>query len=217
MATNNRTSYGFRWSTQNGGGPCPQSIPFFVADAYQATVGGSNVDLGVGDPVEMVSDGSVSLAAGSEGTPDPILGIIVGVQRYYDGTVIRSGTVVPGASTGGGILERQTRVLVVPANWGLWEVDVDDNTTATTEAAYQAFINENADHVLVRTKVNGKFRAKPELDISGHATTAGLAWRIVGISQTFDNSDFGGKQVKLVVACNKAQWAGWPATTIAGV
>ena len=215
---NNRLNYGFRWSMgANSGRPCPAPIEMAVADAYQAQVGGSNVDLGTGDPVALVSSGTVKLAAGSEGTPDLIFGIIVGVAQYWDGTRVVRGDVVPGGSTGGGLLDRQSRVLVVPAKAGLWEVDVDENSTATTEAAYRAFIGENADHVLVRTQVRQKYRALPELDISSHATTAALQWRIMDVSRTRDNEDFSGEQVKLIVAVNESSEPGSAATTVSGV
>ena len=214
---NNRLNYGFRWSTGRNSGPMPDPIEKPVADAYQATIGGSNVDLGIGDPVKLVNDGSVALAAGSEGSPDSIFGIIVGIVRYWDGTRIQSGEVIPGGSTGGGLLQRQSRVLVVPASMGYWEADVDENSTAATEAAYQALVNENVDHVLVRTTIRNKFRALPELDISSHATAAATQWRLEGISKTRDNEDFSGEQVKMIVSVNESQEAGAAATTVSGV
>jgi hypothetical protein len=191
----------------------PQPLEKPVADGYQATVGGSNVHLGTGDPVKLASDGTVELCAAT----DACYGIIVGVKRYWDGSVIRSGSVVPGASTGGGLLHRQSRVLVIPAHWGIWEVDVDDKTTATTEAAYQAFLEENVEISNTRTEYAEGFRARSRLDISLHATTAALVWRIVGIAGNQSNQSFAESNVRLLVAINKCQWAGWAATTIAGV
>src|SRR5512134_3950662 len=124
--------YGFRWAS--GQGSMPKAIEYHVADAYQAKADDTttSVDLRIGDPVKLVNDGSVALA----NTTDLVFGIVVAVHRYYNSGLgaVRPGDRVPGAVTGGGLLERQTRVGVVPAKRGLWEIDVDDATTATTEA-----------------------------------------------------------------------------------
>lgn len=194
-----------------------QPIPMQLADAYQAQVGGSDVDVGVGDPVTYVDTGTVALAAGAEGTPDPIFGVIVAVHQYFDGTRIQRGDVVPGASTGGGIYDRRSEVLVLPGSHAWWRVHVDEAATATTRAAYQAFINENTDLTLTRTSVNGKWRANPKLDISAHATTAGMQVRLMEISLSKHNKNFDETNIDLIVAINEGQEAGQAATTIAGV
>lgn len=214
----NRFEYGFRWDVAANGKSCPQPIEMFVADAYQATGdGGSpNVDLNAGDPVKLVSDGSVALA----NTTEDVYGILVAVYRVFDSA---SGNVkpvnrVPGGTTGSGNLERQTRVGVVPASWGIWALQVDDKTTATTEAAYQAFIGENVNHVCAGDTTDAnRPKANPRMDISSHATTAGLTWRIVGISKNVSNQFFDESNVTMLTRVNKGQEAGWPATTITGV
>lgn len=208
----NRFEYGFRWSKANGGSPCPQGSEFSVADAYQATVGG-NVDLGVGDPVIRVSDGSVALAAAG----GPIFGIITGIERYWDGEREVKGTVVPGGSTGSSNLKRETRVLVTLASHGLWEIMADDNVTQTTEAGYRGLIHSNADISLTRTQINNKWRASPRLDVDTADTSADKQLRIMEVSKSLHNEDFSGANVHLIVAINETGQATQAATTIGGV
>jgi hypothetical protein len=209
--------YGFRWYRGNGY-PMPSPIEYAVADAYQATIdgGGTSVDLNIGDPVKYVSDGSVALA----NTTDLVFGIVVGVSNLWDSSLslARPSDRVPGATTGGGILSRQTRVMVVPAKAGYWEIDVDDAVTATTEAAYQALVHGNVEHVCPGdTSNSSRPKADPKLDISSVNTTAGLGWRIMAISKTANNRDFSGANVKLVVAVNDSSQAGSAATNVAGI
>lgn len=213
----NQHKYGFRFHRGLWGHE-PKPVEYAVADAYQATIdgGGTNVDLNIGDPVKMVSDGTVALA----NTTDLVLGIVIGVARIYESATgaVRPSDRVPGATTGGGLLDRQTKVLVVPAKSAEWEIDCDDAVTATTEAAYQALVNENVEHTCPGdTTVSTRPKADPKIDISGHNTTAGLGWRIVGISRTAWNKDFSGANVKLIVRVNDSQEAGSAATNVAGV
>jgi len=169
-----------------------------VASAYQASPGAVNVPLRVGDAVIRVSDGTVAIAvAGSAGK---VYGVIEGIVQVYDAAVgapVKAKT-VPGGTTWTGLVN-QTKVLVRPVKGVIFEVDADDATTATTEAAYQAYRGENAD-ISYSTVLNvGAF---PKLDISTHATTNTLQLNIVGISPTGDNRDFAGANVKLLVQFN---------------
>ena len=210
----NRKSYGFTWSTAaNGGKSCPAPIEMFVADAFQGQDDGSgfSVDLNANDPVKLVSDGSVALA----NTTDNVWGIVVGFVRHFDGTRIARDSKLPGGSTGGGLLERQSRILVIPARAGLWAVQVDDKTTATTEAAYQALLGENVNHVCAG--VTADLTADPQLDISSHNTTATLDWRLVGIDKNLSNADFSQSNVSLIVESNISTGGGAAATPHVGV
>ncbi len=203
---NNTAKYGFRpvrgWP--GGGTNIPTPIEMAIADAYQATSDGaaSNVGLSIGDPVLRVSTGTIGLAT----TTVDVAYIIVGFKPYWNGTFMTPTNYLPGATTGGGVDDRQSRALVVPVQACLWECDVDDNTTATTFDAYQAFIGENVDHTCVADLTNAsRPKANPKLDISGHNTTDTLGWRIVAVSQSMENQDFSGTGVKLIVACNNIQ------------
>lgn len=197
----NRSRYGFRLLNHLAGHVAYEER--IVADSYQANPGAAGaVDLCIGDPVVQANDGTVTIAAAGA----VCWGVIVGVIQYWDSVkgVLWPGTGgrVPGATTGGGIEDRYSKVLVVPVIGVEFEVDCDDAVTATTKAAYQAFVGENCD-LSYSVDTTAK-QANPRLDISTHvATTAG--WRIKRISKTLENVDFSGSYVKLVVECNEVQ------------
>jgi len=209
----NRIEYGFRWFTGNPY-PMPAPIEMTVADdeSFDVSGGASNVKLGPGDPVAIQSDGHVDLAAGNETTAEAAFGIVVGVAPYWDGDFMKPSETLPSDVSYDSNLSRQSKVHVVPVTAGMWEVDVDDSTTATSRSAYQAFVGENADHILTGTTDND--RAYPKLDISTHATTSSLIWRILKVSPTLNNEDFSGANVKLVVVPNVAQSPAFSATGV---
>lgn len=208
--------YGFRpyQGNHKGGGTChPKTVRCTVATGYTGQDDGSgfNVDLNIGDPVKLVSTGTIALANGG----DAVFGVIAGFDYYWDGDVMRPTNKLPAAHAWGTDEGRRPYVHVIPVNACLWEVDVDDSTTFTTKATYQAGVYENVDHTCAGDSATSK--AEPRLDISGHATTASLGWRIEAISQNQANADFSGANVKLIVSCNVSQDSGQAATTIAGV
>jgi hypothetical protein len=206
----NVKQYGIRWATGYNGRPHPQAVEMAVASAANFTVSGygTNVNLNVGDPVKISSDGTVSLAGGNENgqTSQPIWGIVVGMggQGYFNGTRMVRSPYLPSGVTYGTAIDRQSKVLVAPASQGFWEIDCDDIVTATTYLGYQAFIGENCDHQLVPAAATAiTLSANPVLDIGSHnPATAGLSFRIVGVSQNFANQDFAGQWVKLIVSVN---------------
>lgn len=171
----------------------------FVASAYQAAPGGTNVDLNVGDPVIRVSDGSVAIAVA--GATNPIHGIVASVVRIWDAGLgaMRPSDKVPGATTWATI-DRQTLITVYPVLGRYFEVDVDDAVTATTLAGYQAFIGENVNLIYSASATTGK--ATPKVDISAHATTNTFQFSIVDVSPSVMNQDFAGANVKLIVQVN---------------
>jgi hypothetical protein len=214
----NQHRYGFRW--HKGQYNCvPKGEVFHVADAYQAQVdgAGASVDLNIGDPVRMVTGGSVALA----NTAIPVYGIVVGVHRIFEPATgyTRPADRVPGGTTSGGNLDRATLVEVVPAKGVIWEIDVDDNVTHTTEAGYRSYIHRNVEHVCTGDfSVAGRPKADPRIDISAASLTptsgALLGWRIVGVSKTAHNKDFSGLNVKMLVKVNDSQEAGSTATPV---
>jgi hypothetical protein len=171
----------------------------FVATAYQAAPGAVNVDLNIGDPVIRTTTGSVAIAVA--GATNPVYGVIVGVPRVWDSGLgaVRPSDRVPGGTAWTSI-DRQTRVLVRLAQGTLWEVDVDDAVTATTLAAYQAFIGENVNLVYGASALTAK--ANPRVAIAGHATTNTFQCNIVDVSPSQMNQDFAGANVKLIVQFN---------------
>lgn len=206
---NNVSRGGFRYhgSRSDVGGPIIERVR--VASGYQAAdVNAASVNLNVGDVVKKVSDGTVALAAGT----DAFYGVIHNILPYYDGTVMRWNKFLPGNTVYGTVLERQSFLEIIPVAGVLFEVDVNDNTTATTQAAYTAFIGENANHI--NTGLVSAVAAFPQLNIGGHNTTNTLGWRIVDISPTMENQDFSGTGVKLIVTANLTQQAPFTATGV---
>lgn len=217
--SDNSIKYGIRWATSlNGGRNMPQPEVCIVATgaSFDINGGAQNVSLGIGDPVTRLSTGGVTLCDGSEGAGGgvAVYGIVVGVLPYYDAVsgLMRPTSALPDAVSYGTNLERQSKVLVVRADSGRWELDCDEATTATTLAAYQAFIGENCDHTLTGV-VSVDTRAKPRLDISTHAT-ATSQWRVLAVSPSAENQDFSGNYVKLIVEINEGQFPAFSATGI---
>ena len=213
----NTGKYGIRWTRAGNGMECPDPIEKTVAASYQATNDGAgfNVDLNAGDPVKLVSDGTIALAL----TTEAVWGVIVAFKPYWTGEFLKPSPRLPGATNWGTIRERRSIALVVPVDGSqIWEMDCDDKTTATTEAAYEAFEGENCTFVIPGNQTDSsKPSADPKIDISLHATTASLHLRLHKLSMTMENQFFDGANVKYWIKWNVTQAAAQPATTIAGV
>jgi hypothetical protein len=211
----NVSRYGFRFFGLNGGNGHVKPNMEIVATAASFDVSGGiqNAALRAGDVVTRASTGGVTLCGGGENSQTPVnpFGVIVGVLPYYDSTIGLSGAMrftgsLPSDISWGTNLARQSKLLVMPFMPGqIWEVDADENTTATTEAAYQAFIGENVTMINTGAASTTPPWARPKLFMSTHATTATLCFRIRGISPTLDNVDFSGANVKLLVEANISQ------------
>lgn len=206
MADNAR-EYGFRWVKSSMGHVSPPVQKLRLASAYQPAAGGTSVDLHVGDPVQVLSTGTGGIAVGSEGTQSVIYGICAGFSPEYDGTVMQPRNKhIGGSGAYSTNLERQNYVIVIPVVGQIFEIDCDDASTATTEAAYYALIGENTDMILAADVTNANDpKATPQLDISLHNTTA-LQWRIEDLAPRV-NTDYSGNYVKVRVSCNKPQQA----------
>lgn len=204
----NMQEYGFRWSTRFNGGPMPTPIRIPVATGQNFVVAAANYSLGAGDVVLMEATGMLDISLAGEA----IYGIVVGVEPYWDGSVMRPSNLLPSGVAYGTNLSRQSALLVVPAHLGFWEADADDAVTATTQAAYQALIGTNCDHA--HTPNATTLRVHPRIDISD-TKTATAQWRLVNIAGDVSNKDFSGNYVKLIVAANETQWG--PAFTATGI
>jgi len=203
--------YGFRpYRAVHSAAPMPmvQSVATAQDDQDDSA---NSINLNVGDPVIPVSTGGVGICQADT----PCLGIISGIKTYWDGSFMRSGTYLPNATTWGTVESRRSLIYVLPASAYIWEIDVDDKTTATTRATYQALVGENCQHTTPGD--TSAVTADPFLDISDHATTHNHSWRIVGISDTADNRYFDGSYVKLLVQINESYEAGSPTTMVAGI
>ena len=191
--------YGFRYHSNLNGVACPQPLKMRVASGYQASPGSTDVDLNVGDPVKYVSDGTIALAEAG----NSIFGVIVGFGpvNYSGSNGYAFDNKLPGGTAS--TTARPIFVHVLPVAGLIFEVDCDDKTTATTEAAYIAFIGENCDHSINADADLDK--AFPKLDISTHVTTT-AGWRIVDVTRE-PGIDFSGSNVRLLVTCNEVQQA----------
>ena len=206
--------YGFRYHGNRGyPSPVPEKYPVASNSTFQDT-NSATVNLNVGDVVKKVNDGTVALAAAT----DAFFGIVINILPYYDSVakVMTFGKSLPGPTPNWGTnYANQTFVEIVVVAGFIWEVDCNDNTTATTFQAYQTFIGENMNHINTGDTTN--LTANPQLNVSGHATTNSLQWRCCGISPSLENADFTGKYVKLLVTANISQQAGGGAGSTTGV
>jgi len=195
--------------SQGLGAPVPR--PVFVASAYQAAPGGTNVDLWPGDPVTKLGDGTYQLCTASSGQID---GVIIGIAPYYNSGIgaMAFSDHLPGATTYGTNLDRQSVVYIVDPGLAYFEAICDDATTFTTKATYTAALGENVDCIYVPVAADAK--AYPKLDISTHANTGTLQWRIVSLSQR-PETDYSGANVPLIVTPNVVGQAPFQVTGVA--
>lgn len=212
---NNTKNYGFRWIGNLYGQGIPKPMLMAVDSAINFNVSGNatNLNLNYGDPVRLTANGTVTLAGGNENsqTSQAPWGVVVGFGPvgFFNGTRMVRQNFLQSGCTYGTSVDRQSQVYVVPFSMGYWEIDADDNVTATSYLAYQAFIGENCDHQNYPNAqgfVNAQLAANPMLNIASHnpATTT-LSMRIYAISPNFANQDYTGTNVKLVVGVNKGQ------------
>lgn len=215
----NAARYGFRWVRgREGGKPMPVIEERICATgaSFDVNGGAQNVSLRKGDPVILLSDGSVDLCDGNEGAGGALnlYGIFMGCKQYWNGTkLLMAQEYLPSDISWGTVWERRTIVYVAPFLAGVWEIDTDDTSASyDTEAEFHAFVGENADYKL--WGASGELFANPRLDISTHATTSTLVLRIVDVSKTVENADYAGNYVKMHVEANLS---GRPAFTATGV
>jgi len=204
----NRFAYGIRYVKAHFGTTVSKQR-MRVASGYSPTVGGNNVNVNPGDVVKKVSDGTVALCAAG----DQPYGVVDRIFPYYDSNLWRMtfGKSLPFNTVYGTNLERQSFVDIIPVQNAIFEALADDKTTATTQATYTGYIGENVDLINVGDTTNQK--VNPQIDISTHATTNTLTWRIVDIAPQV-NIDFTGLYVPLYIAANYSQDAPF---TILGV
>lgn len=208
----NTERYGFRWYKSANGGhsmmPEPEVWPVASSQAFNVNGGAQGVSLRAGDPVINLDSGGVTLCDGAEGAGGALTpyGVCVGIKQYWDVSTerLRTGDKLPSAVVYGTNLERQSLVYVIPFNWGIWEIDCDDNVSYTTQATYDATRGGNANYRLSGV-VSVDTYAKPRLDISTVNTTNTLVLRLMGLSPTFENRDLTGNYVKMLVTANLSQ------------
>lgn len=202
----NTAKYGFRFYSSMTGVGRSAAVVFPVASGY-APVINTNVSVGltIGDPVQLLTDGSVALAGDTTTANAVPFGVIVGLRAKVDSNNKSRPTSYYPTGTTYTTKENTTLAYVIPFGRDLWEVDVDDAVTATTETAYRALIGNNADLSYTLDASNADRRkAGPRLDIST-VGTATAHFRIFDISRTALNTDFSGANVKLLVQLNEGR------------
>lgn len=213
----NQAQYGFRWVGNQYGMPYPKPMRGIAATGQNWNVNGdaTNLNLNVGDPVFVNANGTLAIAGGSEasgGVSVATTGIVVGFGPVFNGTRKVPQTFLQSGVAWGTNRENAPDIYFIPVEMGLWEIDCNDNVTATTRAAYQLFVGENADSIL--TPNDAQLLVNPLLNIGSHNTTAALQYRIRDISSSILNQDFSGKNVKLIVQINKGSAPLYTATGI---
>lgn len=203
----NTAKYGFRLARfRSGFSMSSVESAFCITGATFAGGAATAASLRPGDPIVRLNSGAVNVAPGTDGTPGDVLGVVVGIKQYLDPSLANSvtakGNALPSSVAYGTNLDLQSLVYYIPAEAAVWRIQVNDATTATTEAGYQAFVGENCSHI--HTALSGELLLKPKLNISTHATTATLDWRIIGIPDR-TIQDFSGANVDLEVICNRPQ------------
>lgn len=201
----NAQKYGLRFhSTMTGSGK-PSVITHHVATGYDGQPdAATSVDINIGDIVTLLDAGGVRLAAVAD---TKLYGVVVGVRPYYDGTKMVFGNKLPNSTAYGTILERQSKLDIIPFVPGyLFEIDFDAAATTNTLAGYQALISSNAHFAVSCDAATGK--ANYRLDTSDleaqESSEASAHFRFMGVSPTVDNQDFTGNYVKALVAVNES-------------
>jgi hypothetical protein len=185
---------GFRWVGHKNA-PSQTNPPIIlcpVADDFATT-------LKIGVPVKRLSTGYIEDADPG----DTVFGVFVGAEQYYDSSIgaLRGGPTLPASTSYDTNGSRVSLARVIPARDQLFEINVDDNTTATTYLGYVAFLHENAEWAV---GTDGDEVDGAVLDISGHNTTNTLSVRIEDIPDR-NMQDFSAADVRLVVSFNLIQ------------
>lgn len=203
----NRRKYGIRFYASMTGVGRTAAVEGVIASAYAPLINtNESVGLSIGDPVQKLTDGTYALAGDTTTTgavPFGVIASFANVKVDLVATKSRPNQYYPSGTTYT-TKANETRVLILPFGRDLWEIDVR-NGALTTEAAYRAISEHNADLVYTRDIANpDKPRANPQLDLTSTGS-ATAHFRIFGISKTQENFDFSGANVKLLVQLNEGR------------
>lgn len=213
----NRHKYGFRFYASMTGVGRTAAIEGVIASGYAPLINtNESVGLSIGDPVQKLTDGTYALAGDTTTSGAVPFGVIVGILNVkvdYAATKARPASYYPSGTTYT-TKANETRVAILPFGRDLWEID-HRNGALTTEAAYRAISEHNADLVYTRDITNPERpRANPQLDLTSTGS-ATAHFRIFGVSKTFENQDFSGANVKLLVQLNEGREPMFTATGLA--
>lgn len=213
MANTHR--YGFRFARSFDGNETPQTITKPIASAYAPNTGadgagGTACNLNIGDPVQLLNDGTVRLvqpgqAATGADIDDRVYGVVAGFPRVKIGGACRPNGFYPSGTTYSGDAE-QTLCTIIPAHNNIFEIDCDATGQPTTKAAWQSLVGTANFVYSVLTSGVGAPKANPLFDSSDYnETTEVNQLRVVGISKRFDAQDPTAEFVTLEVVFNNQQ------------
>lgn len=216
----NRHLYGFRWHGNLEGGCCPKPIEFTVKTAFDfSTQAGGAVDLNVGDPVVMDTDGTVILATAAVGAAQNLFGVVASINnaKVDANGYSRPASFLPVGTTWATEALR-SKVGIIPFGRNTWEIDGNQVFAgATTIANYRVLLGGNVNFIYSRDVTNAnRPKANPLLNLAATPdATATKDFRLLDISHTADNFDFSGNFVKLVVVVNSSGEAPFNKTGVA--
>jgi hypothetical protein len=187
---------GFRFSRMKTG--AKQYQPF---NGYVLTSNAAGIFFG--DPVKRVSTGDFVVAAAG----DAIAGFCCGVEQYQgtDGVLRKGGQFLPVTTTFTGGLGSDTAsiIRIIPAADVIMEC-IANAATATTLAAWLAFVGENVDVSMATAGNTTTGISGAALASAGHAVTNSLVFRIEDVVRRPD-VDYASAGVPLLVSVNLSQ------------
>jgi hypothetical protein len=195
---------GFRWRRNKFGQNIAPVVEFPVASAY-------GTGIFRGDPVKLVSDGTVAAAAVGDAT----FGICIGAVRYKNSSgQIVAGNFLPASTSFSGAPDvsnpQASIVAIIPVQGQVFEIDMSAGQASITAA--RSFVNENFD-VVAGAGTTASGRSGYTMDTTTHnPATATLVWRCVDVSPDPAN-DVTAANWKALVVCNVGNDAFGSSTT----
>lgn len=214
----NPHKYGLRFQRSLSGSDTPQILTYPIASGYTPNTGedgsgGTDVNLNIGDPVQILQDGTVRLLQPSTATTSPdaddnALGVVAGFPRVSINGHPRPNAYYPRGTTYSGD-DNQTLVAVIPAAGNIFEIDTDaaGGTSLDTKAEWQAVVGGGVANLVYSTVTLGQnIKANPLLGASTiNEATHVKQLRIVGLGKGFDQYDASLANVPLQVMFNLQQ------------
>jgi hypothetical protein len=214
----NPHKYGLRFQRSIHGSETPQILTLPIASGYTPNTGedgsgGTDCDLNVGDPVQILQDGTVRLLQPSAATTSPdaddnALGVVAGFPRVNVAGFPRPNGYYPRGTTYSGD-DQQTLVQVIPAAGNIFEIDTDaaGGTSLDTKAEWQAVVGGGVANLAYSTvTIGSRVKANPLLSVTSiNEATHVKQLRIVGLGKGFDQYDASLTNVPLQVMFNLQQ------------
>lgn len=214
----NTHQYGFRFARSFDGNETPQTIVKPIASGYAPNTGadgagGTACNLNIGDPVQLLNDGTVRLvqpgqAADGTDIDDRTFGIVAGFPRVMIGGAPRpNGFYTSGITYTGD--DQQTLCKIIPVHNNIFEIDTDAAGGASfdSKSEFQSMVGTANFVYSVLTSGAGQPKANPLFDISDYSEAADEInqLRVIGISKRFDQQDPTLTHVTLEVIFNEQQ------------